>query len=142
MCDELCADISDTYGKMYEHLTTIKNEIKDMEKQMKADEKRLLKAVKAYKPTRQSKTTLTGFAKPGKISEELALFMEKEDVSVLVSRTEATQFIVNYIKDNGLSEGKKVTPNDVLCKLFDVTPETDLTYFSLQKYMTRHFIKD
>lgn len=142
MCDELCADISDTYGKMYQNLTTIKNEIKDMEKRMKSDEKRLLKSVKSYKPVRQTKTALTGFAKPGKISEELALFMEKEDVNTLVSRTEATQFIVSYIKEHGLSEGKKVIPNDILCKLFDVTPETDITYFSLQKYMTRHFIKE
>jgi len=140
--EEICKDVTETYGAMYTHLNTLKQEIKNMEKKMKTDEKRLVKLIKGYKPTRQGSKSLTGFAKPGKISEEMSVFMGKENPEELVSRTEATQFIVNYIKDNGLSDGKNLIPNDVLCKLLDVTPETDLTYFSLQKYMTRHFIKD
>ena len=115
---------------------------KEMEKKMKTDEKRLIKSIKGFKPTRQGSKTLTGFAKPGKISEELSVFMGKENLEDLVSRTEATQFIIKYIKDNGLSEGQKIQLNDELCKILDLTPDTDVSFFSLQKYMSRHFIKE
>ena len=142
MTEELCKDITETYGNMYASLNKIKADIKEMEKKMKTDEKRLIKSIKGFKPTRQGSKSLTGFAKPGKISEELSVFMGKENLEDLVSRTEATQFIIKYIKDNGLSEGQKIQLNDELCKILDLTPDTDVSFFSLQKYMSRHFIKE
>jgi chromatin remodeling complex protein RSC6 len=142
MTEELCKDITETYGTMYESLNKIKADIKEMEKKMKTDEKRLIKSIKGFKPTRHGSKTLTGFAKPGKISEELSVFMGKENLEDLVSRTEATQFIIKYIKDNGLSEGQKIQLNDELCKILDLTPDTEVSFFSLQKYMSRHFIKE
>jgi upstream activation factor subunit UAF30 len=68
--------------------------------------------------------------------------MSKEE-GVQVARTEVTQFIIKYIKENNLQNPenrKKIMPDDTLKKLLAVKEEEDVTYFNLQKYMNRHFV--
>jgi len=85
----------------------------------------------------------SGFAKPSRISPELAAFMQKE-AGAEIARTEVTQFIINYIREHNLqnAENRKVIqPDAALTELLAVKEGDQLTYFNLQKYMNRHFVK-
>ena len=82
----------------------------------------------------------SGFAKPSKISKELSLFMGKED-GIDVARTEVTQFIIAYIKENKLSESKDIKPDKKLQDLLGANTEDKITYFNIQKFMNKHFPK-
>ena len=83
----------------------------------------------------------SGFDTISIISDELAIFMNKP-IGSAVARTEATQYIINYIRENKLQDPtilKKINPNDRLSNLFNLKEE--LTYFNLQKYLNIHFCK-
>ena len=85
----------------------------------------------------------SGFAKPTKISPELASFMRKE-TGVDVARTEVTQFIIKYIQENKLqneTNRKIILPDAALIQLLQIKTGEELTYFNLQKYMNIHFQK-
>ena len=81
-----------------------------------------------------------GFAKPSKVSSELCKFM-KRDVGTEIARTEVTQYLIQYIKDNSLQfEGNKkiIVPDSTLKKLLNVKDGEEVTYFNLQRLMNRH----
>jgi chromatin remodeling complex protein RSC6 len=59
-----------------------------------------------------------------------------------LARTEVTQYLINYIKDNNLQneENKKcIKADNKLYKLLDLNENETLTYFNLQSYMNKHF---
>ena len=69
--------------------------------------------------------------------------MNKE-AGTLVARTEVTQYLIKYIKENSLQnkENKRIIkPDDKLMDLLE-SGENEITYFNLQKYMNKHFIKE
>lgn len=92
------------------------------------------------KPKIKSNKSPSGFAKPSKISKELGEFMEKSE-GELVARTEVTQFIIAYIKDNNLAESKNINPDKKLQQLLGSTDDDKISYFNIQKFMNKHFIK-
>ena len=60
-----------------------------------------------------------------------------------VARTEVTQYIIQYIKDNHLvnKDNKKLLePDEKLKKLLDVKENDEVTYFNIQRLMNKHFI--
>ena len=85
-----------------------------------------------------------GFAKPTPISDELCTFLG-QDAGSLVSRTEVTKEIVQYIKLKNLqnpANRRQILLDDTLKQLFG--PETEgkiVDYFSMQRYVNRHFPK-
>ena len=85
----------------------------------------------------------TGFAVPTKISDQLCEFMKKPKGST-AARTEVTQYIIKYIKDNDLqwNENRKIIkPNKHLKSLLNLKKDEEVTYFNIQRYMNKHFIK-
>ena len=61
-----------------------------------------------------------------------------------VARTEVTQYIINYIKDKNLQYPKNrkiIKPNKALRSLLQAKAKDEVTYFNLQRYMNRHFVK-
>ena len=61
-----------------------------------------------------------------------------------VARTEVTQHLIKYIKDNACTdpENKKlIKPDEKLKHLLNVGDDDEVTYFSLQRLMNRHFPK-
>jgi chromatin remodeling complex protein RSC6 len=121
-------------------ITTLQNHIRILEKQINKEfsllEKKTIKQKKTRKPS--------GFAKSSKISDELCEFMKVPTGSEM-ARTEVTKYIVDYIKTKSLQkeENKKyIKPDNDLKSLLGVTDEDDVTYFNIQKYMNRHFIKN
>jgi chromatin remodeling complex protein RSC6 len=71
--------------------------------------------------------------------------MEKEP-NTKIARTEVTKYVIQYIKDNSLQykDNKKIiVPDTKLSKLLGVENKNEIviTYFNIQRYMNRHFIK-
>lgn len=124
-----------------------KNSLDDINKDIKTFEKLINKLVKNYikketKPKKPRKKS--GIALPVYISNELCEFMGIEQGSKL-ARTQVTQYLSSYIKDNNLinPENKKIIiPNEKLAKLLgeDIN-NIELTYFNIQTYMNKHFYK-
>lgn len=84
----------------------------------------------------------SGFQLPVDISDDLCDFLEIDRGSKM-PRTEVTKFIIKYISDNQLVNPEKKTqiiPNEQLLKLLgDDIDLQNLTRFTIQKYMNRHF---
>jgi chromatin remodeling complex protein RSC6 len=124
-----------------------KNSLDDITKDMKTFEKLIKKFVSKYikketKPKKPRKKS--GFALPVSISDDLCEFMELEKGSK-VARTQVTQYLSTYIKDNNLinPENKKIiVPDAKLTKLLgDDISDIELTYFNIQTFMNKHFLK-
>jgi chromatin remodeling complex protein RSC6 len=124
-----------------------KNSLDDITKDMKTFEKLIKKFVSKYikketKPKKPRKKS--GFALPVSISDDLCEFMELEKGSK-VARTQVTQYLSTYIKDNNLinPENKKIiVPDAKLSKLLgDDISDIELTYFNIQTFMNKHFLK-
>jgi len=84
----------------------------------------------------------SGFQLPVDISDDLCDFLDIDRGSKM-PRTEVTKFIIKYISDNQLINPEKKTqiiPNEQLLKLLgnDIDMQ-NLTRFTIQKYMNRHF---
>ncbi len=125
-------------------LTAIKATLCDAQKDLiwieSAVEKYAVKEMKATANSRKTKKPASGFAKPGRVSDVMCYFMGVEP-GTLLSRTECTKYINQYIKDNGLKKNKtNIEPDDKLLELVGPVSEEDpLTYFNLQKKLNLHF---
>jgi len=131
--------ILDALGGLRSYVTQVQCHIRILEKNVKKQERISKKNITKTKGQRKP----SGFAKPSKISDQLITFMNKNDGDE-VARTEVTQYIIKYIKENNLQnkENKKViTPDDKLNTLLECG-DNEVTYFNLQKFMNRHFIKE
>jgi len=61
-----------------------------------------------------------------------------------IARTEVTKALVFYIKENNLenaSNRKIIIPDNKLKILLDIEEGQELTFFNIQKYMNKHFVK-
>ena len=87
-----------------------------------------------------------GFAKPTRVSDTMCDFMRLPHGS-LISRTDITKTLIQYIKTNQLQNPdhkRQIRPDETLYKIFGEESKNDnmITYFTMQKYMNQHFIKD
>jgi len=85
-----------------------------------------------------------GFARPSLVSIDMCDFLKLEPGS-LVSRTEVTKSLIQYIKSNNLqnvSNKRQILPDETLYKLFgEESRKLELTYFTMQKFVNQHFPK-
>jgi chromatin remodeling complex protein RSC6 len=123
-------------------LSTLRTEFRNLER-------RTLREIRASeklnnKRKRKAGTRApSGFVKPTLISDELATFLAKPKGSEM-ARTEVTREINAYIRANHLQDkenGRKINADAKLTSLLSLTAADELTYFNLQKYMSRHFAK-
>ena len=137
-------DISKLQDKLKDALTIIKDlivEVKSLEKKLDKDKKVIDKKLRTKVRRTGENKTISGFSKPGKISEELRQFLKlgKDD---LIARTEVTKKITVYCKENhlqNLDDKRIILPDKALQKLLRISKKDELTYFNLQKYMKVHF---
>jgi len=140
--EEQFRSMDKTLTRFRSEITSMQQQLRAMEKNVKRDFKSIKKSASKYnKPKGNNSKKPSGFAIPSKISAELCEFMGKKEGSQ-VARTEVTQFIIGYIKENKLGESKDIVPDDKLRELLNIKDDESLTYFNLQKYMNKHFIKD
>jgi|688.fasta_scaffold190596_2 upstream activation factor subunit UAF30 len=131
-------------------LSVVKTQIHDLRKTLKQLEKQLEnqlenqleKNVKKRRGKLENRAP-SGFTKPTKISKELCEFIGKNE-GTEIARTEVTMFLNTYIRKNKLQEidnGRKIVPDEKLKILLDIKHGEELTYFNLQRYLSKHFIK-
>jgi chromatin remodeling complex protein RSC6 len=144
--------VNDHIGKQFEGIiqtlstfrctiTALQAQIRGLEKSVRREMKSLQK--EAAKNRNKGNRRPSGFAKPSQVSSELCTFMKKE-AGTEIARTEVTQYLIQYIKDNSLQfagNKKIIVPDSTLKKLLNVKDGEEVTYFNLQRLMNRHFVK-
>ena len=144
--------VNDNLGKQFEgiiqtlstfrqSITALQTQIRGLEKSVRKEMKTLQK--EAAKNRNKGNRRPSGFAKPSKVSAELCTFMKK-DAGTEIARTEVTQYLIQYIKDNSLQfQGNKkiIVPDATLKKLLSVKEGEEVTYLNLQRLMNKHFVK-
>ncbi len=137
--------MNETICQLKEQLNTLQKQLKTMEKTIDK-EGALIKKQTEKKETKASVNTKkrSGIATPTKVSSELCEFLNKTQ-GTEIARTEVTKSVVAYIKENCLHQNAEkknvIQPDEKLKSLLGLNDDDTLTYFSLQKYMNKHFIK-
>ena len=62
-------------------------------------------------------------------------------IGTLLSRSEVTKLVNNYVKEKDLKTKHAIAPDAALKKLLAIPEGDQLTYFNLQKYLNRHYVK-
>jgi len=123
-------------------ITLIQQNIKQLEKSVNKQMKGLKKEV--TKTKNKGNRQPSGFAKPSKVTKELCEFMNKSE-GTEIARTEVTRALVTYIKENKLentSNSKIINPDQKLKDLLGIEEGQELNYFTIQKFMNKHFVKN
>jgi upstream activation factor subunit UAF30 len=123
-------------------LTTLKSDYKILEKQW-SRELKIAQKQSSKRKRKAGNRAPSGFVKPTRITDELAIFLNKPLGSEM-ARTEVTRDINKYIKTNSLQDkdnGRKINPDAPLNALLKLKKSDELTYFNLQRYMSPHFEK-
>jgi chromatin remodeling complex protein RSC6 len=142
-------ELEDQFNQLNDCLSLFKIQLGSLQKLVQKLEKDVKKEItKKTKDTKEPKKQRkpSGFAKPRKVSDALCEFMNVP-LGSEIARTTVTKNLVNYIKKNKLAATKnKIIPDQKLLKLLEIENEEDihnLTYFTMQKYMNKHFcVKD
>ena len=128
-------------GQIKTHILSVTNQVKLIEKQVKREFKQNRNEISKRQVKGNRKPS--GFAAASPISKDLCTFMGK-DIGTSIARTEVTKFICSYIKQHALTDdtnNKVIKPDNKLRSLLGTSEETIVTYFNIQRFMNRHFIK-
>ena len=139
--DEFCGVLT-TLSAFRQQITMLQNQVRGLEKHVNKKMKTLQREAKKNKNKGNRKPS--GFAVPTRITDQLCAFMNKEK-GTRVARTEVTQYIIEYIRLQGLQKSdnrKFITPDKKLATLLDVKADDEVTYFNIQRYMNKHFVKE
>lgn len=134
-------DVLLTLSTFRQSITALQSQIRNLEKSIRKDMKSLRREATKHRSKGNRKPS--GFAKPSHVTPELCKFMGKDE-GTEIARTEVTQYLIQYIKNNDLqfSENKKIIlPDANLKTLLDVKDNEEVTYFNLQRLMNKHFVK-
>jgi chromatin remodeling complex protein RSC6 len=135
------SNILDSICDFKNSITILQNQVKLLEKKSNKKIRKLERELEKKKKNR--KKNPSGFAKPSKISDKLCEFLNKPHGSE-VARTEVTQYLISYIKENKLqNENNKqfIEPDKKLKNLLETNNNENITYFNIQGHMNKHFLK-
>ena len=132
------------------NLTTLRETAAAMLAQVKKLEKRVHREIKDARKRKRRAPAAEGadakprqpsiFERPTKVTDELCLFLGKPK-DTLMSRSEVTKAVNNYVKEKGLKNKHDIKPDAALKKLLAIGEGEPLTYFNLQRYLNRHYVK-
>ena len=125
-------DLQARVEELEKKMETMVKEVQKLKRVNKKQEREL----NQDKPKRQS-----AFNKPVPITLTLCKFLGVPDGS-LVARSEVTNKVAKYVKENNLQE--EANKRNILCddNLGNLLGVKDLTWFQLQKYLAPHYIKE
>ncbi len=135
------SDLLQAIQNVRSQLTSLGSQVKTLEKSVSRKLRVLEK--EALKNRNKGNRKPSGFATPTKISDDLCKFMNKPKQSE-AARTEVTKYIISYIKENKLQspENKKIIkPDNALKSLLKPKKKDEITFFNIQRYMNKHFLK-
>ena len=148
--DDFSEEIKEIFSGVLSGISSIKLQLTALSSQIKSAEKQVNKKMKQLdrelkKNKNKGNRQPSGFAKPSKISSELCKFLELPE-GTQMARTEVTKYIIQYIQSNNLqnpSDAKLIDPNNELKSLLHFKEnDGNLTYFNIQRYMNKHFVKE
>ena len=128
-----------THEDLVKEVQKLRNDMKKVQKQLRKLAKENVEETDENKPKKVS-----GFAKPMKMSKELCEFLGVS-VDTLMARTEVTKEINKYVKEHSLqnpSNKRELILDDKLRTILSPPEDVTLTFFNLQKYMSRHYFKE
>jgi chromatin remodeling complex protein RSC6 len=140
-------NICEQFEGIIDSLSLFKSQINSIQQQLRVLEKTVKKQIKglkknATKNKNKGNRKPSGFAKPSKVTNELCKFMNKKE-GTEIARTEVTRALCSYIKEHKLENkenSKIIAPDDKLKTLLGIEEGQELTYFTIQKFMNKHFI--
>jgi len=145
------SSINDVFNEVLQDLTALTTQcksltlrVKVLQKQVAQDQKTMSKKSNKKKNAEGgAKRAPSGFAKPSRITSELAKFL-KVDANEKLARTNVTKMITSYVKDHNLQNpaNKKIIVPDANLKKLLKNGNEEVTFFNLQKFMKVHYIKD
>lgn len=122
-------------------LSSLKTEYKMLERGWAKKMKSAQKNAKRKRST--TDRTPSGFVKPTRISDSLAVFLGKA-LGTEMARTDVTKEITAYVRTHSLqnpTNGRLIVADDKLKTLLNIDAAVELSYFNLQKYLKHHFTK-
>ena len=136
-----------TFDTLKQQLTVVKQQLTLLSQSVGVLEKNINKQTKQYvkdigKNKNKGNRKPSGFAKPTPVTDELCVFMKKP-TGTEIARTDVTQYLIKYIKENKLEDKKNkinITPDSSLQKLLGIDADHVVTYFNLQGLMNKHFV--
>lgn len=140
LVNSMLSEFATTLQTLATQLTTMRTEFKNLTKTVSRE---LKTASKSKRKRTGGNKQPSGFVKPTRITDDLAVFLGRDKGSEM-ARTEVTKEINQYIREHSLQDkenGRHINPDKKLTKLLNFKGEETLTYFNLQKYLSPHFIK-
>jgi len=148
---EAVASVQDDVKSMLTQANTVRETVGALVAELKRLEKRVARLQKeADKRRRRVKKPVEGeevkprkpsiFELPTPLSPELCSFLGRPAGS-LESRSNVTKAITTYVKEKNLKDKHTIKPDTKLKALLGVAAEDTLTYFNLQRYLNRHYLK-
>jgi chromatin remodeling complex protein RSC6 len=132
------------------NLTTLRETVAAMQAQVKKLEKRVHREIKDARKRKRRAPVADGpdakprqpsiFERPTEVTEELCRFLGKPK-GTLMSRSEVTKGVNAYVKEKDLKNKHNIMPDAPLKALLTVPDTEVLTYFNLQRYLNRHYVK-
>jgi chromatin remodeling complex protein RSC6 len=132
------------------NLTTLRETVASMLSQVKKLEKRVHREIRDARKRKRRVAVTEGadakprtpsiFERPTQVTDELCKFLGRP-AGTQMSRSEVTKAVNNYVKEKGLKNKHDIKPDAALKKLLAIGEGEPLTYFNLQRYLNRHYIK-
>jgi len=125
-------------------LSALFKETQSALKVLSKEYEKMKKAVsKSERKRANARTNPNGFAKPALITDALCDFLSVPKGTEM-SRTDVTRKINAYIKEHNLNkpENKRIIlPDEKLRKILNVKPSEEVSFFSLQRFLSPLFVK-
>jgi len=149
--DATVSSVQDDVKAMLTQAHTVRETVGVLVGELKRLEKRVARLQKeADKRRRRQKKPVEGeeakprklsiFELPTPLSNELCSFLGRPSGSK-ESRSNITKAITTYVKEKNLKEKHTIKPDTKLKALLGVAEGDVLTYFNLQRYLNRHYLK-
>lgn len=145
---DLFSNLNKSFQALNSQMSQLKSDFRQVEKQV-TREMRVLDKMNARRNKNKGNRAPSGFVKPTKISNDLAVFLGKE-AGTMMARTDVTKQITAYVRANGLQDktnGRLILADEKLKKLLNydektiTDPKQQLSYFNLQRFLSCHFEK-
>ena len=141
--------VNDDIRSALESVTRLRDEASKMIAGLRKLDKRVSKEIKEARKRKRTKREVDPskpkrpnvFQEPQNVSVDLCKFFGKP-AGTQMSRAEVTSNVSTYVKKNGLQSKHEIKPDASLKALLGVSDADVLTYFNLQKYLNRHYIKN
>ena len=140
--DDLKA-VSSNLTALRETASTLLGQIKKLEKRVHRemkDARKRRRRVKLDENGVEIKRAPSIFERPTQVTAELLTFLGRPS-GTLMSRSEVTKAVNEYVKTHNLKDKHAINPDGPLRTLLSVPATENLTYFNLQRYLNRHYIK-